>query len=74
MYYGMRKEKMANNKYTPCIILPGIGQSKVEMLDGNGNKVKMAWPLDFDTDQLLPALKGPMMKMMIFILLILMKL
>lgn len=57
---------MAQTTYTPCIILPGIGQSKVEMLDNNGNKVKMAWPLDFDGDQLLPALKGPMLKMMLF--------
>lgn len=66
MYLWDEERKMANNKHTPCVILPGIGQSKVEMLDGNGNKVKMAWPLDFDTDQLLPALKGPMMKMMLF--------
>lgn len=57
---------MGNTVYTPCVILPGIGQSKVEMLDGSGNKVKMAWPLDFDADSLLPALKGPMMKMMLF--------
>ncbi len=57
---------MGNNKYTPCVILPGIGQSKVEMVDANGNKVKMAWPLDFDAETLLPKLKGPMMKTMLF--------
>lgn len=57
---------MADKKYTPCVILPGIGQSKVEMLDNSGNKVKMAWPLDFDADSLIPALKAPMMKMMLF--------
>lgn len=54
------------NNYTPCVILPGIGQSKVELLDKNGNKVKMAWPLDVNGEELLGKLKGPMMKMMLF--------
>lgn len=57
---------MAETKFTPCIILPGIGQSKVELVDENGAKIKMAWPLDFNTDNLMSDLKGPLMKMMLF--------
>lgn len=57
---------MPVNGYTPSIILPGIGQSKVEMTDKNGNKVKMAWPLDVNGEELLGKLKAPMMKMMLF--------
>lgn len=48
--------------YTPCIIVPGIGQSKVELIDDSGKKVKMAWQLDVDTDKIVKELKGPMLK------------
>lgn len=44
---------MTNNEFYPCIILPGIGQSKTELTDGAGNRIKSAWPLDIDTDKLL---------------------
>ena len=44
---------MSENRYTPCIILPGIGQSKVELLDKKGEKIKMAWPLDVNGDELM---------------------
>ena len=57
---------MSENRFTPCIILPGIGQSKVELLDRKGDKVKMAWPLDVNGDELLGKLKAPLMKMMLF--------
>ena len=57
---------MSDKKYTPCIILPGIGQSKVQQVDAGGNKVKMAWPLDVNGEALLGKLKGSMMKMMLF--------
>ena len=57
---------MSENRYTPCIILPGIGQSKVELLDKKGEKIKMAWPLDVNGDELMGKLKGPLMKMMLF--------
>ena len=56
---------MSCNKYTPCVILPGIGQSKVELTDGNGNKIKMAWPLDVEGEEILNALKMPLVKMML---------
>ncbi len=57
---------MPENKYTPCVILPGIGQSKVEMVNNSGEKIKMAWPIDIEGDELLDKLKGPLMKMMLF--------
>lgn len=57
---------MSENKYFPVVIVPGIGQSKVEQLDENGKVVKRAWPLSFKTDSLMDKMKGPFMKMMLF--------
>ncbi len=57
---------MSENRYTPCVILPGIGQSKVELVDKKGEKIKMAWPLDVDGEALMNQLKAPLMKMMLF--------
>lgn len=57
---------MPENRFTPCVILPGIGQSKVEMVDKNGNKIKMAWPIDVDGEEVLGSLKSSLMKMMLF--------
>lgn len=57
---------MPENRYTPCVILPGIGQSKVEMVDKKGEKIKMAWPMDVDGEALMNQLKAPLMKMMLF--------
>lgn len=48
--------------YTPCIIIPGIGQSKMELLDNEGKKIKMAWQLDVDTDAVIKKLKFPMIR------------
>lgn len=55
---------MANN-YTPCVIVPGIGQSKVELVDENGKKIKMAWQLDVDTDAIVNELKLPLIRSII---------
>ena len=52
--------------YTPCVIVPGIGQSKMELLDSNGKKIKMAWQLDVDTDAVIKKLKFPMLRSVIF--------
>ena len=52
-------------KHTPCVILPGIGQSKVELVDVNGKKLKMAWPLDIEGEEVLGELKMPLAKMML---------
>ena len=57
---------MHETRYTPCIILPGIGQSKVVSVDKDGNKIKMAWPLDVDGEEILGTLKASLMKMMLF--------
>lgn len=57
---------MNNNGFTPCIILPGIGQSKVELLDGANNKIGMVWPLDIDGKKYVDSLKAPFMKTMLF--------
>ena len=57
---------MPENKFTPCVILPGIGQSKVELVDGDGKKIMMAWPLDVEGEDLLNELKAPLAKMMLF--------
>ena len=56
---------MSLSKHTPCVILPGIGQSKVELVDTTGNKIKMAWPLDVEGEDILNALKMPLAKMML---------
>ncbi len=56
---------MSCNKHTPCVILPGIGQSKVELVNAQGDKIKMAWPLDVDGEDILNALKMPLAKMML---------
>ncbi len=56
---------MTNNEFYPCIILPGIGQSKTELTDGAGNRIKNAWPLDIDTDKLLKKIKKPFIKSVI---------
>ena len=52
-------------KYTPCIIIPGIGQSKIELLDGNGKKLKMAWQLEIGTDSIVKKLKYPFIRSVI---------
>ena len=52
-------------KHTPCVILPGIGQSKVELVNGAGEKIKMAWPLDVEGEEVLGELKMPLAKMML---------
>lgn len=52
-------------EYTPCIIIPGIGQSKMELLDENNKKIKMAWQLDVDTDAIVKKLKFPMIRSII---------
>ena len=48
----------------PVIILPGIGQSRVQVIDESGNAVRDAWPISADAEKLMGPLKGPLMKMM----------
>lgn len=53
-------------QHNPVIIIPGIGQSKIELIDRDGNKIKNAWPVDIDMKSALDDLKGSLMKMMLF--------
>ena len=50
----------------PTVILPGIGQSKVNVVDGSGKKVKSAFPPQVDTKGIIGELKGALVKMMLF--------
>ena len=36
-------------EYCPTIIVPGIGQSKVDLYSEDNKRIKCAWPLDVDT-------------------------
>ena len=51
-----------SKNYTPCIIIPGIGQSMIELLDDNNNKIKMAWQLQVDTGKIINELNAPLIK------------
>jgi pimeloyl-ACP methyl ester carboxylesterase len=48
------------------VIVPGIGQSKVDLVDEKGNRIKSAWPLDLKGEDLMGGLKGPLLKTMTF--------
>lgn len=49
-------------KYSPTIIVPGIGQSKVDLYSEDGKRIKSAWPLQIDTKKfikrIIPFLPG----------------
>ena len=49
---------MAENRFYPVVIVPGIGQSKVVVADEKGERLRGAWPLEIDPDAV-SALKGP---------------
>lgn len=49
-------------KYTPCIIIPGFGQSKAETYDENGNSLKQVWPLKPDVKALAKKIIKPYIK------------
>ncbi len=49
--------------YYPTVIIPGIGQSKVELLDNEGKRVKLAWPLELDRKQLVNRILPSAVKM-----------
>lgn len=50
----------------PVVIIPALGQSKLTVVDANGNKIKNAWPFELDEKKLLDELKGSLMKMLLF--------
>ena len=49
----------------PCIIVPGIGQSKVIEIDGDGKKIRNLWPFDFDPKPVIKKLTVPALAMLI---------
>lgn len=57
---------MAENRFYPVVIVPGIGQSKVVEKDAAGNTLRRVWPLDIDKNQLIDRMKAPFMKMVLF--------
>lgn len=50
----------------PLVIVPGIGQSKVDRLDESGAVVCKAWPLDVDVNQIKKSLLPSAVRMVIF--------
>ncbi|MGN0544624.1 MAG: esterase/lipase family protein, partial [Acutalibacteraceae bacterium] len=49
----------------PCIIIPGIGQSKVIEIDQNGKKIRNLWPFDADMAALIKRVAAPAARMML---------
>ncbi len=69
---GSATTDKSNSSYYPTIIIPGIGQSDVYLLDANGNRVKKsdgsdtkAFPIIIDTNYLIETLALPLAKMLI---------
>lgn len=54
-----------NCKYYPTVIVPGIGQSKVDLYSLDGKRVKCAWPLDLDTKALIKDITPAALKMLV---------
>lgn len=51
--------------YYPTVIIPGIGQSKVELFSVGGKRLKTAWPVDVDSKALIRSLTPAVLKMLI---------
>ncbi|HHU83646.1 MAG TPA: hypothetical protein GXZ23_00535 [Clostridiales bacterium] len=49
----------------PVIYVPGIGQSNIELLDKKNEVVKRAWPVNFETKDIMKLVKAPLMKMLL---------
>ena len=52
--------------FNPVIVIPGLGMSKIDMVDEKGERIKSAWPFELDEKALLNELKGSIMKLMLF--------
>ena len=69
---GEIKTKCGGNcGYCPTVIVPGIGQSRIHLLDGGGNRVRMKglpgvnFPVDFRPLRLAVSLALPALKMIV---------
>ena len=50
----------------PTIIIPGIGQSGIELIGADGKAGRRVWPPEIDDKKMLNALKVPAAKMLLF--------
>lgn len=57
---------MADSAFLPVLIIPGLRQARLFLTDEAGNRLKSAWPPALDSEALVSALKGPLMKMLMF--------
>ncbi len=69
---GVLTECGGNCEHCPTIVIPGIGQSQVFLLDENGNRKintdgnpATAWPIQVDSNTLIKDLVFPVVKMLI---------
>ncbi len=51
--------------FCPTIIIPGIGQSKVDLYSADNKKIKCAWPLDIDSKAFVKQLVPSALKLLI---------
>ena len=51
--------------FCPTIIVPGIGQSKVDLYSDSGERIKCAWPLDVDSKAFVKRLVPSGLKLLI---------
>lgn len=51
--------------YYPTIVIPGIGQSKVDLYSPEGKRLKTAWPVDIDSKELIKSLAPSALKMLV---------
>ena len=51
-----------NTPILPCIIIPGMGHSKMELFDRNGQRVRTVWPLQTDLKEAARRIRGPYLK------------
>ena len=46
----------------PCVVIPGMGHSKLELYDENGQRVRTVWPLKTDLQEAAKRIRGPYLK------------
>ena len=46
----------------PCVVIPGMGHSKLELYDENGRRVRTVWPLRTDLKEAAKRIRGPYLK------------
>lgn len=59
------QETACNCGHYPVIILPGIGQSRAEIIDENGVKIRNGWPMELDNKLLIRPIIAPAILMLL---------